>query len=151
MNYGSSGSIADTISRVDSLSRGIAGQSPSAQDFVLYEYIGLSMPAVVDLAWPDVQLDFTAAHNGARTNDQYPGHDRFGRPRKVHWVDGNFTTHATSGGGVVPNIPPIAELNYVYDKASNRLAVLDGRPRPRPPEVRQTNRDHVATHSLESG
>lgn len=37
---------ARTIGRMDSLSRGIAGQSPAAQDFVLYEYIGLSMPAV---------------------------------------------------------------------------------------------------------
>jgi len=40
---------------------------------------------------------------------------------KQHWVDGNFTTHATSG--VVPNIPPIVE-NGKRDKTENGTGTL---------------------------
>jgi len=51
-------------------------------DYANHTYIGLGMVATVDLAPPDVQLDYQVKHDGTRTSDEYAGFDRFGRPRK---------------------------------------------------------------------
>lgn len=136
MDYGS-GSNA-TISRLKSMRW--TDSTPTTHSIVAYDYIGLSMPAVVDYALSslDVQLDPSAAHNGARADGVYPGYDRFGRVVKQLWVDGNYTTHGSSGS--VPNIPPIIEIDYTYDKAGNRTKVLDGRP-----GAKRANRDALAT------
>jgi RHS repeat-associated protein len=137
-NYGSSGTLNDVISRVNHIVEstnpfGIAGND------AIYSYIGLGMVSDVDLGIPDVQLDYQVKHNGARTAGEYAGFDRFGRVIRQPWVDGNLTTHATDT--TLPNIPPIVELTYSYDKASNRTKMLDGRP-----GAKQSNRDMVYTY-----
>ncbi len=97
-----------------------------------YDYIGLSMFAVVDLPEPDVQLDRTASHTGERQTEghsdnpgKYPGFDRFGRVLQDMWVDFDFETHDPMQGSdpdtTLPRIPPIVEFTYAYDEASNRL------------------------------
>ncbi len=136
MDYGS-GSNA-TISRLKSMRW--TDSTPTTHQIVAYDYIGLSMPAVVDYALSslDVQLDPSAAHNGARAPGNYPGSDRFGRVVKQLWVDGNYTTHGSSG--TVPNIPPIVEIDYAYCKGGHRLSIKDGRP-----GAKRTNRHALAT------
>lgn len=122
--YGTAATSHERISRLQSLRENIPGTGAILQ--VRYSYLGLSMPATVDYAVPDIQLDFQPQHNGTRTAGQYAGFDRFGRVIKQAWVDGAYTTHGSSGS--VPNIPPIVETTYSYDKASNRTKMLDGRP-----------------------
>jgi len=148
--YGAANSSDDAIVRLTGIEW---SDSSTTHDVVAYEYVGMSMPVVVDYALSslDVQLDYSAAHDGTRgaidNAGSYPGYDQFGRVRKVTWVDGAFSTHATDN--TVPNQPPIVELDYSYDKAGNRTKILDGRP-----GAAWTNRDHVVTvddlHRLEA-
>ena len=134
--YEYTGTVNNSISRLTSIRPGGIGiGSPD----VAYQYIGLGMVATVDLGIPDVQLDYQVQHNGERNDGEYAGFDRFGRVIHHPWVDGDFDEHASLGG--VPNIPPIVELTYAYDKASNRLNMLDGRP-----GVDYDNRDMVYTY-----
>ncbi len=50
--------------------------------------------------------------------------DRFGRVKKHAWVDGGYTT----GSGGDPGRPPLVEIDYTYDRSSNRLTRTDARP-----------------------
>ncbi len=96
------------------------------------QHVGLGMVAEVDYPVIDVQLDRTVSHDGKRNNQGftsqtsgiYPGWDRFGRVKKHAWVDGNYTT----GTGSNPSAPPLAEIDYTYDRSSNRLTRTDARP-----------------------
>ncbi len=123
--YGNAGSVNDRISRLGTIGF-LSG--------VHYEYIGMSMTAVVDYATPDVQLDRTTDFDGSRNYGggtgqsgnagKYPGYDRFGRVVQHRWVDGGFRPH--HGGSLhnqtdKPHIPPIYELVHTYDEVSNRL------------------------------
>ncbi|MCC6910301.1 MAG: hypothetical protein IT430_20395 [Phycisphaerales bacterium] len=126
-HYGSQSSLDDDIAR---LTRMVLDGSQT--DLVLYEHLGLGMIAAVDYATADVQLDRTVSHNGKRRTQAYqtqnagvyPGWDRFGRVKKQAWVDGAYTT----GLGSLPNLPPLIELDYTYDRTSNRLSMSDARP-----------------------
>jgi len=120
------------VTRIDELLLSLSPQ-------VAYDHVGLGMVSLVDYAIPDIQLDYQPQHNGTRTAGSYAGFDRFGRVIHHPWVDGNYTTHGSSGS--VPNIPPIVELDYTYDKASNRLKMLDERP-----GALQVNRDMVYSY-----
>ena len=116
------------------------------QEDVRYEYVGLSMFAVVDFAKVDVQLDRTATHEGERNWEgyddhpgEYPGLDRFGRVVRHMWVDGDFTAHEPVSQN--PVIPPIVELTYTYDRASNRLTAYNENPTLDDPTLGWKNRD----------
>lgn len=113
--YGAtSGNSDDRISRLTKLN--LSGQP------VGYDYIGMGMAAIVDLETPDVQLDRYRSHLGESTSSPmtYPGFDRFGRIARQLWVDGNFVG---TGGPPATNTnrPPIVDIAYTYDEASNRL------------------------------
>ena len=135
--YGTSGSSSDTISRQTAVERQNFFISSHSQ-LANYQYIGLGMITEVDYVRPDIQLDFKAAHNGERNDGDYPGYDRFGRVVKQHWVDGNFDEHASDTS--VPNVPPLVEIDYSYDKVGNRTKLIDGRP-----GASWNNRDRLAT------
>ncbi|MCL4198907.1 MAG: hypothetical protein KJZ69_15575, partial [Phycisphaerales bacterium] len=125
--YGSSPDVDDRISRLTHLKIGGA-----TSDTVIYQHVGLGMVASVDYPTPDVSLDRTLSHDGKRRTQGYqtqwegvyPGWDRFGRVKKHAWVDGGYTT----GIGGNPNVPPLVEIDYTYDRASNRLTRTDARP-----------------------
>ena len=135
--YGTSGSSSDTISRQTAVERQNFFISSHSQ-LANYQHIGLGMITEVDYVRPDIQLDFKAAHNGERNDGDYPGYDRFGRVVKQHWVDGNFDEHASDTS--VPNVPPLVEIDYSYDKVGNRTKLIDGRP-----GASWNNRDRIAT------
>lgn len=126
-SHGSSGDIDDHISRLTHMK--ISGD---ISDTVAYEHVGLGMLAAVDYPIADLQLDRTVSHDGKRrtqgyttqTPGVYPGWDRFGRISKHAWVDGSYTT----GTGGAPSLPPLIELDYTYDRTSNRLSMTDARP-----------------------
>jgi len=131
--YGSSGGINDRISRVWRLNLdGLTGAS-SNDTLAEYTYVGLDMPAVVDLATADVQLDRTFSHEGKRysagkttqTAGTYPGWDRFGRVKRQAWIDGALDADSN---GILPTRPPAVEEVYAYDRASNRIDRQDARP-----------------------
>ncbi len=99
---------------------------------VAYRHLGLGMVAEVDYPAPDIQLDRTVSDDGKRrmqgftsqSAGVYPGWDRFGRVKKHAWVDGGYTT----GSGGNPDRPPLVEIDYTYDRSSNRLTRTDARP-----------------------
>jgi RHS repeat-associated protein len=103
--YGSSGSVADLLHRVDMVEAD-SGGSPGT-DLTKYSYNGTSRLAATDYPVPDViRRMFNVG--GAGTN-VYNGYDRFGRITKNYWYD------YTSGDVQLDNI------DYAYDAASNRL------------------------------
>ena len=54
----------------------------------------------------------------------YPALDTFGRTRRILWKDGAFAPGSTAGE---PSRPPLVELAYAFDHASNLVAKADGR------------------------
>jgi len=89
----------------------------------------------------DVLLDHSVAHNGERNDGAYPAFDHLGRPVRHAWVDGNLDEHGSLS--TVPNIPPIVELTFAFDRNSNMTNKLDGRP-----GSKWTNRDARYTYDL---
>lgn len=120
--YGVSDSTNDRISRLLNL----RDDSVNGYVFAQYDYVGMAIPAIVDYGRPDVQLTRFASDAGERTTGVYPGLDRYGRIIRQTWIDGDFDEHSTSSS--VPNIPPIVDLAYTYDNASNRIGAFDARP-----------------------
>jgi RHS repeat-associated protein len=124
----------DRISRMRLSRYGDATAGLPDEELIEYSYVGSNMVAVADYAPIDVQLDYTLSHDGKRrsgtytsgTAGSYPGYDRFGRIARQAWADGTLSTHASLA--TVPNIPPIFEELYTYDRAANRLMRTDGRP-----------------------
>jgi len=111
----------------------IATMSLNSMSIVEYDRIGLGIFAVVDLAGADVQLDRSFSHNGTRnaaghTGNAgiYPGLDRFGRVVRHAWLDGDLGPQSPLAS--VPDRPPVVELLYTYDRASNRRSAMDDRP-----------------------
>lgn len=96
-----------------------------------YAYLGLSIPAVVDYHEADIQLDRTIDRTGHRrasgTSSQvdgvYPGFDRFGRLKRQVWVYGDVKETTNSARRM--NRPALVELEYSYDRASNRTEKND--------------------------
>lgn len=118
VSYGESPSASDwKISRVTKLSIG-------AGALVEYSRVGLDTFVVVGYRAPNVRLDRFRSEGGGATTGHYPGLDRFGRIKRQLWVDGAFT----AGSGSIPNIPPIVETLYTYDRAGDRLSAVDDRP-----------------------
>jgi RHS repeat-associated protein len=102
-NYGTSGSLADTISRLDSL-------SDSSGTLESYSYLGLA--TVVKRSHPQPTIDVTYIKQSGESNgdagDQYTGLDRFGRLVDQRWINTSTST-ATD------------RIQYGYDRDSNAL------------------------------
>src|SRR5207253_8852713 len=102
-NYGSSGSLADTMSRLDSL-------SDTSGTLEQYSYVGLD--TVVKRAHSQPGLDLTYIKQTGESNgdagDQYTGLDRFGRVVDQRWI-------VTATGTATDR------FKYGYDRDSNRL------------------------------
>ena len=100
-NYGTTGSLDDTLGRLTSL-------SDSSGILESYTYLGLS--TVVQRANPAATLTYLSADHAATSDsaDPYVGFDRFGRILCQRWV--NSATGAD-----------VDVYSYTYDRDSNRL------------------------------
>jgi hypothetical protein len=114
--YGWSGQYSDDrISRLTNI---------VAADGIGYDYIGMGMVAIVDLASADTQLDRYRTNTGSRTAGHYPGFDKFGRVIHQLWAKPAFDYSATPPPGVANSVP-FVQLEYGYDKSSNRTSMLN--------------------------
>jgi len=104
-NYGMSGSIDSSASRVASLIDSDGGSTHLAD----YSYLGLG--SVVQQTSPQADLMFTLANitsgNDPDTGDIYTGLDRFGRVKDIRWRNTASNTD-------------LSRVEYGYDRASNR-------------------------------
>jgi RHS repeat-associated protein len=101
-NYGSSGSLDDTISRLSSL-------SDSGGTLESYKYLGLDTVVERDHPQTDVNLTYISQTSSTGdAGDKYVGLDRFGRVVDQNW----YNTSTTSS---------VDEYAYGYDRDSNRL------------------------------
>ncbi len=105
--YGSSGSTADAINRLDAI-KDDSGGSPG-DSLAVYSYLGRSFIIQADYPQPDLRFDL--AHGGG--SDPYEGPtDRFGRVTDLLWYDYGSSTDAV-------------RIQHGYDRASNRLCRED--------------------------
>ncbi len=104
-NYGTSGGIDDSASRVASL----VDSDGASTHLADYSYLGLN--AVVQQDSPEADLRYTLVSltgaNDPDTGDIYAGLDRFGRVQDVRWRDVSAATD-------------LSRIQYGYDRASNR-------------------------------
>jgi RHS repeat-associated protein len=102
-NYGSSGSLADTLSRLDAI---------SDTSGTLEQYTYLGGDRVVQRARSQINVNLTYIKQSGESNgdagDQYTGLDRFGRVDDQRWL--NITTGTATD-----------RFLYGYDRDSNRL------------------------------
>jgi len=101
-DYGSSGSTADAIHRIDSI-KDNSGGSPGAT-LAAYSYLGQGGIVQVDYQEPDVRYDL-AFGTGSDPND---GLDRFDRVIDLLWRNYGTSTDAV-------------RIKHGYDRAGNRL------------------------------
>ena len=94
LTYGTSGSIADCLNRLDAV-------SDSGGTLSQYTYLGLGAIVKESYPQPGVTLDYFGGTSGT-----YAGFDNFGRVVQQPWK--------TSGG-------TLDQFNYGYDRAGNRL------------------------------
>ena len=73
--------------------------------------------------------------HGSSSATAYPALDTFGRTRRILWKDGTFAPGTITGE---PNRPPLVELAYAFDQASNLVAKADARHAP--PQARRAAR-----------
>ncbi|MHB8970832.1 MAG: RHS repeat domain-containing protein, partial [Pirellulaceae bacterium] len=99
--YGSSGSSADALGRVDAI-KDDSGGSPGTS-FSDYAYLGGGTIVVEDYAQPDVKLNYDSGTAGT-----YAGFDRFGRVVDHLWYDYGASADRD-------------RFTYGYDRASSRL------------------------------
>jgi RHS repeat-associated protein len=135
-HYGSSGSVDDDFSRVRSLTLDGVGLT---DELVEYTYLGLSLPIATDYPVPDVQLDGTLGHDGARrvfaytsqTQGRYPAFDRLGRLVRHAWAGGSLHTHndgQSDPDATLPNRPPHVEMAFMLEPDGLIEARADARP-----------------------
>ena len=117
VGYGPANSLDSRVSRPRAL-------TVSGGTAVQYSYFGFNTPVVVDYPTPDIQLDYSVSHNGSSSATAYPALDTFGRTRRILWKDGAFAPGSTAGE---PSRPPLVELAYAFDHASNLVAKADAR------------------------
>ncbi len=94
-DYGTSGGIDDSLSRVQQMLDG-------ATTLVEYRYLGAGTPVQISYPQPDVTMDLWD-----ETEETYAGLDRFGRVKDVRWRD--------LSAGI-----DLSRIEYGYDRASNR-------------------------------
>jgi RHS repeat-associated protein len=98
LTYGSSGSDADNLNRLDAI-QADSGGSPG-DTLAAYTYLGLGTVVIEDYQQPDVKLDHY-------TSGTYGGFDRFGRVVDQKWYDYGASADRD-------------RYTYGYDRASNR-------------------------------
>ena len=98
--YGSSGSTADYLNRLDAIKQDNGG-SPGTT-LSAYTYLGLGTMVIEDFQEPDVKLDYFGGTSGT-----YAGFDIFGRVVDQKWYD--YGASATRD-----------QYTYGYDRAGNR-------------------------------
>ncbi len=101
LTYGSTGTTADVMNRVDQINDDSAG-SPGTS-FSEYTYLGSGRIVVEDYTQPDVKLNYDSGTAG-----EYAGFDRFGRVVNHLWYDYGASANRD-------------QFTYGYDRASNRL------------------------------
>jgi hypothetical protein len=101
LTYGSSGSAADALNRVDAINDDSGGSAGSS--FSEYTYLGSGRIVVEDYTQPDVKLNLDSGTAG-----EYAGLDRFGRVVDHLWYDYGASANRD-------------QFTYGYDRASNRL------------------------------
>jgi len=99
--YGSAGSDADNLSRLDAIKADNSG-SPG-DTLASYVYLGLGTVLREDYEEPDVRLDLWGGTSGS-----FQGFDRFGRVKDQLWYDYGSSADAD-------------RFLYGYDRAGNRL------------------------------
>ena len=99
--YGSSGSPADALGRVEAI-KDDSGGSPGTS-FSDYSYLGAGTIVVEDYTQPDVKLNYDSGTAGT-----YAGFDRFGRVVDHLWYDYGASADRD-------------RFTYGYDRASSRL------------------------------
>jgi RHS repeat-associated protein len=106
-DYGTSGGLNDTISRLDSLKDG-------GTVLESYSYLGLS--TVVVRSHPSTGVDLTYAKRTGESNgdagDEYIGLDRFGRVVDQRWV--------VASTGIATD-----RFQYTYDRDGNRTSTIN--------------------------
>ena len=104
-DYGTSGGIDDSASRVASL----VDSDGASTHLADYSFLGLN--TVVQQDSPEADLRYTLVSltgaNDPDTGDIYAGLDRFGRVQDVRWRDVSAATD-------------LSRIQYGYDRASNR-------------------------------
>lgn len=156
LSIGYASGVDDRISRVSGLD--VTDLTSTDDNLVDYEYVGLGVLATASIPAPGTgdldggfRLDRFIEGNGKETTGTYHGYDRFGRLAEQRWVHSTYDEHLTDT--TLPNIPPIFEETYAYDRASNRIDADDTRPgahlpnRDRAYTYDQLNRLTEATHS----
>jgi YD repeat-containing protein len=106
LDYGSSGSIDDSVGRVVSLIDSGGGSIHLAD----YQYLGLGMVVRQDSPQADLRwtlIDLTGSDD-PDTGDIYSGLDRFGRVKDARWRNTDTSSD-------------LSRVLYGYDRASNRL------------------------------
>ena len=99
--YGSSGSDADNLNRVDAIKDNVGGTPPT---LVSYTYLGLGTAVIADYQEPDIKLDLFGGTSGS-----YAGLDRFDRVQDQRWIKYSGTPSDA------------ARIKHGYDRAGNRL------------------------------
>lgn len=122
--YGGSQEIAGRISRLSTVQW--PSNSASAPN-VSHAYLGLNRRVASTLGVSgeptrNLMRDTTRAALGAPTppTGAYPGLDRFGRIKRRLWYQDSAWSPSAK--------PPLVELGYQYDAASNTTARMDSRP-----------------------
>ena len=104
-NYGTTGGINDSLSRIGSLI-----DNDGTTHLADYSYLGQNETVIVSYAQPSVEyiLASLTGTNDPDTGDIYSGLDRFGRIKDCRWYNfGNSTD--------------VARLKYGYDRDGDRL------------------------------
>jgi YD repeat-containing protein len=105
-DYGSTDSMADALSRIES----IVDDDVSSTHLVDYSYLGLSKFVETDYTEPDMEYTLvgTAGGNDPDTGDIYRGLDRFGRIKDSDWYD-------------YGSAADVDRIKYGYGRVGNRL------------------------------
>ena len=107
--YGSSGSDADNLNRLDAIKDDDGTEQAPLTVLSQYTYIGLGTIVIEDFQQPDVKLDYYVDDEGTGTSGTYEGFDNFDRVVNQKWIDYG------------PNPDQIRDqYTYGYDRASNR-------------------------------
>jgi len=109
-NYGTTGGMNDACSRIES----IINDSDSL-NLATYQYLGASGFVNVASAQPGINWTLYGTTNDPNTGDIYSGLDRFGRVDNCLWQKPAVLTTIT-----------LAQIQYGYDRASNRTWRKDG-------------------------
>jgi hypothetical protein len=116
-SYGSSGSIGDALSRIQSLI-----DNDGSTELANYSYLGLG--SFIQLIYGQSGLTYTLmglnGGNDPVTGDIYQGLDLFGRIKDLIWFLPGSSSNSSSSSSGSTGANVVEEIKYGYDRASNR-------------------------------